>query len=311
MIRRRSGIILGAALLLVVGLLAVDDSPAYADHHAPPSTFPGNCPIGQAPPPGYPNPPPTTPWLYTGPTYADWGIVSGHSYSGSIPYEVPFKGVIGKTIIDHGKRIDVGGSIVVPAHGNAPKLEIPNLFATLCGRIQLPQLSGTIAPADIDLPNPNIYIAGLEALPISVNFGTLHSTIDLTPAHNGGLDITLAGSTQSSVSTLGMTCSITLNATFTTKGTGSLSSVSQPVTGPTMSGQAEAASNSFGVPTVLGSNSTSGPNHLCPPSIAQTFNKLLGLPLASGMATFIAPFCFDFELEGPNQPSANNTCPWP
>lgn len=291
---RRGRLGMAAVLVAAAGVFAViGDSPAYADHHTTPP-FPTNCPAGQAPPPDYPNPPPTaaSPYVYTGPAYPDWSIKSPGTYSGVIPYEVPFKGII------------FGGSIVLP-----PYVKIPNLYASLCGLVQLPELAGTIAPANINLFTPNVYVASLEALPVNVSFGTLHAGIDLTPAHNGGLDITVAGATTSAVSTLGMTCSITLNAKFTTKTDGRLSG--QPVTGSTKNGQAEVVSNSFAVPVVVGSNSTTGPNHLCPPSIAQTFNKLLGLPVGPGVGTFVAPFCFDFELEGPNTPVATKNCPWP
>ena len=275
-------------LLTVIGLLAVvDQRPAFGDAHAPPP-FPSACnnapdetyPGPQYPPPGYPNPPPpaTTTYLY-----------NGHLYSGPIPYEVPFKAIIN------------GGEIDLP-----PNVTIPNIYASLCGWVQLPQLSGTIQPSTINIATPNVYIAGLEALPANVSFGTLQSTIDLTPAHNGGLDITLSGSTNQSVTTLGMTCGITLNAQFTTKTDGALSG--DPVTGPTKQGQAESVANSFAVPAVQTSNS-------CPPSIAQTFNKLLGLPAPAGLATFKTPFCFDFELEGVNNPAttkpAGSPCNWP
>ena len=283
-----------AGLLTIVVATAVvataGPRPAYGDAHAPPA-FPASCdsaqpetyPGPQFPPPGYPNPPPSaaTPYVYAGP--AAYG--GGKAYSGAVRYEVPFKSIIN------------GGTINLP-----PNVKIPNLYASLCGWVQLPELSGTIQPSTINVATPNVYVAGLEALPSSVAFGTLQATMDPTPAHNGGLDITLAGPTTESVSTLGMTCGLTLNATFTTKTDGNLSG--QPVTGPTMQGQAAAVSNSFAVPSVQSDNS-------CPPSIAQTFNKLLGLPAPAGVGTFETPFCFDFELQGINQPKASGSCPWP
>jgi hypothetical protein len=274
------------AVLLSALLAAVGQRPAYGDAHAPPP-FPSSCdnapdeqyPGPQYPPPGYPNPPPPGGYLY-----------NGHLYTGQIRYEVPFKAIIN------------GGNINLP-----PNVKIPNLYASLCGWVQLPELSGTIKPSSINIATPNVYVAGLEALPANVSFGTLQATMDPTPAHNGGLDITLTGPTNESVTTLGMTCGLTLNATFTTKTDGSLSG--QPVTGPSMQGQAAAVSNSFSVPAVQTSDS-------CPPSIAQTFNKLLGLPAPAGLGTFETPFCFDFELEGLNNPASpsahpNPSCPWP
>lgn len=269
-------------LVLVCGALAfVGQKPAYGDAHAPPA-FAASCdnaqdeqyPGPQYPPPGYPNPPPAGGYLY-----------NGHLYTGQIRYEVPFKAIIN------------GGNISLP-----PNVKIPNLYASLCGWVQLPDLSGTIQPGTINIATPNVYVAGLEALPANVAFGTLHASMDPTPAQNGGLDITLSGPTTQSVTTLGMTCGLTLNASFTTKTDGKLSG--QPVTGATMQGQAAAVSNSFPVPAVQTSDS-------CPPSIAQTFNKLLGLPAPAGLATFQTPFCFDFELQGLNQPAATAACPWP
>jgi hypothetical protein len=279
----------GAALLLVATgvFAAIGGNPAYADAtKAPP--FPANCPGPQYPPAGYFDPTPaqpTPPLTYTGP-----------KYRGPIPYEVPFKGII------------FDGSISLP-----PNVTVPHLFASVCGLVELPQLTGTISGKNVNFDQaglpageaqpPNVYIAGLEALPATVMFnGDLVATIDLQPAHNGGLDITLHGSTTAQVTTLGMTCGITLNATFTTLTSGLLSG--RPVTGPTKSGQAEVVSNTFPVPAVQASTT-------CPAAVAQTFNKLLGLPVGPGVGTFTAPFCFDFELEGPNTPQPTASCPWP
>ena len=275
--RRARGRLGAAIVLTTAGTVALSQAPAHADATAPPP-FPTNCPAAQFPPPGYPNPPPATPFLY-----------NGKLYSGPIPYEVPFKAIIS------------GGEIDLP-----PNVKIPHIYASLCGLIQLPDLSGTIGGDNVVFPpnTPNVYVAGLEALPSSVSFGQLKSTIDLNPAPNGGLNITITGSTNASVSTLSntVTCGLNLNASFTTKHDGILSGA--PVTGPTMQGQAEAVSNSFAVPAVQASNS-------CPPSIAQTFNHLLGLPAAPGVGTFKTPFCFDFELEAINTPTPTAQCPWP
>jgi hypothetical protein len=208
-----------------------------------------------------------------------------------IPYEVPFKGII------------YDGTITLP-----PYVVIPHLYASVCGLVMLPQLTGTIEADNIHLATPNIYIAKLEALPASVVFGNLSADLSPTPAANGGLDATLAGDTTSSVSTLGMKCSIVLNAEFSTLTSIPGGPSGQPITGPTEAGQAEVVSDSFAVPAVQASTT-------CPAPIAQTFNKLLGLPARAGVGTFTAPFCFDFELEGTNNPMdapvKNPNCPWP
>lgn len=274
--RAVTGRIAGAAMLVMAGAAyaAVGDAPAASADPTAPPPYPSAC-------------------LHQ---------VSGQPAKGAAanapftPYKVPFKAII------------FNGEIVIP-----PDIVIPHLYATSCGYVQLPQLSGTITQSDIVLANPNVYInceppttTGncLEDLPTKVSFGDLHAAIDLTPAHNGGLDITVTGSTQASVSELGFTCGISVNATFTTKTDGSLSG--QPVTGPTQQGQAEVVSNSFAVPAVVGSNTGS-----CPPSVAQTFNKVLSLPAPAGRGTFIAPFCFDFELMSTTPPKATANCPWP
>lgn len=203
------------------------------------------------------------------------------------PYEVPFRAII------------FDGSISIP-----PNIEIPHLYATACGQVQLPQLSGRITSSNIVVATPNVYIAGLEALPTTISFAGLDANIDLTPAHNGGLDITVEGSTTASVSTLGITCSITLNAEFTTLTSGDLTGA--PVTGPTQQGQAVTVSDSFSVPAVVGSNSGT-----CPPAVAGAFNRALDLPAAAGRGQFTAPFCFDFELEKTAIPARTAACPWP
>jgi hypothetical protein len=204
------------------------------------------------------------------------------------PYEVPFRAIIND------------GSISIP-----PNIKIPHLYATACGEVQLPQLNGTITASNIVVATPNVYIAGLEALPTRISFGQLDADIDLTPAPNGGLDITVSGDTTASVSTLGITCSIVLNAQFTTKTDGSLTGL--PVTGPTQQGQAKAVSNSFSVPAVVGSNTGT-----CPPAVAGAFNKALDLPAAAGRGQFTTNFCFDFELEKTTiPPVTSKSCPWP
>lgn len=280
----------GAAMALVssatVAAVLSPITPAFADASAPPA-FPAACNsikgMQKATPSGALNPP------------ADYSTAGK-----PIPYEVPFKGII------------FDGNISLP-----PYVTIPHIYASLCGLVELPQLSGTIVASDIDVATPNIYVGpypkGIEALPTTVAFGqpgassttpALQTVGGLTQAPNGGLNLTLQGDTTTSVTTLGMTCSLTLNATFTTQTSGV--DTGTPVTGPSESGQAEVVSNSFAVPAVPSSST-------CPPSIAQTFNKLLDLPARTGLGSFVAPFCFDFELEGINTPSRalNPNCPWP
>ena len=269
---------LAASSVLVVATVAIGavvtgGTPAYADPTAPPPfSSLGTCPTESGPAPyALPNAPFT-------------------------PDLVPFRAII------------FGGQITIP-----PDILIPHLFATACGTVTLPQLTGTITASHIVLAQPNVYIncepsthTGncLEDLPTKVSFGTLNAAINLTPAHNGGLDITVSGSTIASVTTLGFTCGISLNASFTTNPVGSLAG--QPVTGPTQQGQAVVVSNTFAVPAVVGSNSGT-----CPPAVAQTFNRVLGLPAPAGKGTFVAPFCFDFELMKNSIPKATPACPWP
>ncbi|HWE57752.1 MAG TPA: hypothetical protein VG435_19780 [Acidimicrobiales bacterium] len=266
MTRRALGRVAGAGLLVATTLaFSVADAPrALADPSAPPP-FPASC-LNQ---------------------------VSGQPAKGAsatakyTPYEVPFKAII------------FDGSIDIP-----PNIKVPHLFASACGDVQLPSLSGTITASEIQVADPNVYVAGLEALPTTISFTGLNASISLTPAHNGGLDITVKGGTMASVTTLGITCSIVLNASFTTLPEGNLPS--QPVTGPTQQGQAVTVSNTFAVPAVIGSDSGK-----CPPLVAQAFNKALGLPTAPGQGTFVAPFCFDFELMQVSIPKATPHCPWP
>ncbi len=265
--RSAAGRVAGASTLVLaaVGFAALGDTPAAVADPAAPPPYPAAC-------------------LHQ---------VAGNPAKGApanapfTPYEVPFTAII------------FNGEITIP-----PNIVIPHLFATACGNVQLPQLSGTITSSQIIVATPNVYVAGLEALPADISFGGLNATIDMTPAHNGGLDITVDGSTTASVSTLGMTCSITLNAKFTTLTDGALSG--QPVTGPTQQGQAVTVSNSFAVPGVVGSETGK-----CPPSIAGAFNQALHLPAAVGTGRFTTPFCFDFELMTTVPPKATPSCPWP
>lgn len=259
-------LIAGAALTAAGSAFAISNAPpAFADASAPP---PFSSLPAACPKATYPAP--------DAPANAPFTA-----------YGVPFRAII------------FNGQITLP-----PNVVIPHLYAVACGLVHLPQLTGTIAASNIQLATPNIYVAGLEALPASVKFGTLSASVSLTPASNGGLDVTITGTTLASVTTLGFTCGITLNASFTTETSGKLTG--QPVTGPTQQGQALAVGNTFSVPPVVGSNSGT-----CPPSVAQTFNKLLHLPAGPGVGTFTAPFCFDFELEKTTLPPRTAACPWP
>jgi hypothetical protein len=219
---------------------------------------------------------------------------------------VPFKAIIDRGIV-----------IMKSPNPNVPEVVIPDINASSCGLVSLPSLDGTITTNDVSVSavniyvgapqsNPNFYVTGsaLEAIPASVEFSsTLDADLSPVAASNGGLNASLQGNTTAAVSTLGMTCGLVLNALFSTANSGG-----QPITGPTEAGQAVVASNHFAVPVVA----TSG---TCPAPIAATFNKLLGLPAPAGEGTFKAPFCFDFELEGPNNPAdapvPNPNCPWP
>jgi hypothetical protein len=269
-----------AALLAITGIMTTAGSRAFADATAPPPVNQTQCPAAQAPPPGYPNPPPSAsdPYLY-----------HGKSYYGVIRDEVPFSGSIDD------------GQVSIP-----PAVVVPHIFASVCGLVLLPELSATIQAGDVHFPTdtPNVYVSGLEALPITLTFtAPLTSTIAPVPAANGGLDVAVTASNEGSTcspsaprtscpaTSLGMSCSVVLNSvTFTTQTSGRLTG--QPITGPTKSGQATLVSNDFPVPAVQ-------PSSQCPPAVAFTLNKLLGLPKPAGEATFTAPFKFDFELSCP------------
>lgn len=270
------------AALAVAGVFAPGGHRAYADATAPPKLSPSQCPAAQYPPKNYQNPVTTS--FLPPPGYVP-GAATTVSYHGPIRYEVPFSGSI------------VDGQITIP-----PNVVVPHVYAAVCGLVQLPELSGTIRPGDVHFaPNsPNVYVAGLEALPITVSFTQpLAATIAPQPASNGGLDIAITTSNQATQSVLGMSCSVVLNqVTFTTRGSGRLTG--RPVTGPTAAGSAEVVSNDFPVPAVQ-------PSASCPPAVAATFNKLLGLPLGPGVATFTAPFTFVFELDCPPPPGVSAT----
>jgi hypothetical protein len=275
---RRGAAAAGALVVAATALAFTGGHRAFADATAPPNIAPSRCPGPQYPPAGYPNPPP-----------------AGQP---AIPYKVPFKG----NILD--------GQISIPATTTRPSVLVPHIFAAVCGLVQLPQLTGVINGTDPTVagnpaggihfaPNsPNVYVGGLEALRISVNFTRpLVAPIVPTPAPNGGLNISMTTSNEASQTSLGMTCSLVLNnVTFTTQSSGSLAG--RPVTGPTSAGTAEVVSNNFPVPAVQTSST-------CPPAVAATYNKLLGLPLAAGVAQFSAPFTFVFELDCPDTSGIN------
>jgi hypothetical protein len=316
----------GAGLLGVAGLATISGSSAsraYADASAPPP-FPAKCPIGQAPPPGYPNPPPTTPWTYpatndvTGQpnqsftansSAGEWqapgpggphDIVPNHQYGpGFIQYLAPFKGIIANgTITFHS-----------PLPGT-PAVVIPHLFASVCGVAEVPQLTGSLPTSGIDLATPNVYVGApsasggiqaLEAIPISAAFGSptnpLKATILPQPAANGGINAALSGIATSTVNTLGLSCGVSLTTSLSTQS-------GQPVTGPPTDGYAEVEATHIPIPPLQ-------PSAGCPAAIASTFNTLLGLGSGTGYASLVTPFCFDFELNGRFTAPRSALCPWP
>ncbi|MCU4184601.1 hypothetical protein K6U06_09545 [Acidiferrimicrobium sp. IK] len=258
-------------MVALVATLAATPIPASADATAPPSLPDrgAGCPGPQYPPAGYP---PGAP---------------------PIPYEVPFVGTID------------GGNLQLRSTGpTVPAVEVPHIYGSVCGLVNLPGLVASINPSNIYLSATNAYIAGIEALPIDVGFGQgLTGTLSPQSAPNGGLNVSVSGAASQSIQTLGMRCTLTLpNLTLTTQTSGGLTG--QPVTGPTGAhgvpdgdftkvqkpgGVAEVVSNDFPVPAVPVSST-------CPASMAETFNTLLGLPAPPGRASFVAPFTFYFEL---------------
>lgn len=299
----------GAVLVAAGGLVGVNQGTAHADATAPPPLNTAACPPAQAPPPGYPNPPPTraNPFIY-----------NGHRFSGPIAYQIPFKGNIGSPQ-------DAGGTLVVPPkNATTPGLVIPHVYGAVCGVLSFPGLVGTIPSGALTLagsdtvagrilPNVvNVYIGAnpqlaklpttsSEALPVNVSFGTLAATAAKAPAHNGGLDVTVHGSTTAILdtsgsasapnnpNTLGNACPVKIpDIPITTLTSGTLAGA--PVTGPFHHAQAQVVSNDFPVPAAP-------PSRTCPPALAQAMNTFLGLPVKPGVATFKAPFTFDFEIE--------------
>lgn len=294
--RRLRLALLGLGLLGVTSGLLVLRSPlvASADGNGPPPP-PANCPGQQAPPAGY-----------TG-SYFDHtnpANVKAHLGQGNIGYMVPFKGTIN------------GGQVVVPStNPTMPGLALPRIWGSVCGLVALPELTGFIFPQDVVLHSVNAYIGSapqvsqtypnsIEALPLAIDFGTQTASVIKTPAHNGGLDATLSGSQEATISVdgsphgqqdpnaLGTSCPLKLTVSFSTLGSGVINGqpiTGQPVTGPVMGGQAEVVSSNFPIPAVQ-------PGPTCPAVVAQAVNRLLGLPLPPGRATFAAPVTFDFEI---------------
>jgi hypothetical protein len=306
---RGAGIVAGGLILMTTALTATAGHRAFADATGPPTIPPNDCPSSQSPPPNYQNPS-NNPYLPP-PNYTrDPNQTTGPAFHGPIPYKVPFSG----SILD--------GQIYIPGNSTRPSVLVPHVYAAICGQVMLPQLTGVIngsdptvagnPPGGIHFPphSPNVYVNGanptaattgyLEALPITVNFTQpLVAPIVPVAAPNGGLNISITTSNQAAQTSLGMTCSLVLNnVTFTTQTSGALTG--KPVTGPTAAGTAEAVSNNFPVPAVQASPT-------CPPAVAYTYNKLLGLPLPAGVASFTSPFTFVFELDCPPPPGQSSS----
>lgn len=296
-----------AVLVAAGGLVAVNAGVAFGDSSSPNGAPPPVCPPAQAPPPGYPNPPPAGGYMY-----------NGHRFSGQILYKIPFKGTIGSAT-------NAGGTLTLKATSPSnPTIVVPHLYAKVCGTISLPSLMGGIPPGAVSLasndainngrtplPNTaNAYVGGVEAFPVYLQFGNLLATVNKTPAHNGGLDVVVNGSNSASFdatgtpnfpNTLGTNCPVSIpNVPLTTLASGAL--VGQPVTGPFHGGVALAVANNFGIPAVQASAS-------CPPALAQTVNKLAGLPAAPGTASLSVPVTFDFLLDQAPKYDKNLTCP--
>lgn len=263
----RRSLLIAAATFLVLpsAVVAAGGGRSYADASAPP-------PFSSLPAP------------CPGPSNPAKGAAAD---AAPVPYGVPFRAIV------------FGGEIKV-----SPYIVIPHIYATACGEIQLPQLTGTTASSTVKIATPNIYIAGLEAFPSSVDVKTMTTAFAAKAAPNGGLDLTVAMDAVTSVSTLGMTCNLPLPLTLTTRASGQLEG--RPATGPTQSAEAEVVNGTFQVPAIAGSESGT-----CPPAVAQSLNHLLHLPAPVGAATFTLPLCFDFELEKTSIPAATPSCPWP
>lgn len=296
--RRRVRPWMGAAaavLVAVTGLVAVQEGAAFGDANSPAQAPAPICPPAQAPPPGYPNnpvPTPANPFHY-----------NGHLFSGTIPYEIPFKGTIGSAN-------NAGGTLTLKSTSpSQPTIVVPHIYARVCGVIGLPVLSGFLPPGAVSLAagdsvssgkltnTANVYVGGVEAFPLFIQFGNLKATVNPTPAHNGGLDVLVNGSNSASFdatgspnfpNTLGTNCPVKIpSVPLTTLTSGTLSG--QPVTGPFHSGVALTVANNFAIPAVQ-------PSASCPPVLAQTVNKFVGLPATAGTASLTVPITFNFEI---------------
>ena len=302
-----------AVLVAATGLVTVNAGAAFGDASSPAQAPNPACPDAnappqaQAPPPGYPNPPPPGGFVY-----------NGHTFKGQILYKIPFSGTIGSPT-------NAGGTLTIKSTSpSQPTILVPHIYAEVCGTISLPSLVGSIPPGGVSLaskdainnnttslPNTaNVYVGGVEAFPLYLQFGNLLATVNKTPAHNGGLDVVVNGSNSASFdatgtpnfpNTLGTNCPVTIpSVPLTTVTSGAL--VGQPVTGPFHKGVALTVANNFPIPAVQ-------PSPSCPPAIAQTVNKFVGLPAAPGLASLSVPVTFNFLLDQAPPYNRNLTCP--
>ncbi len=208
---------MGAAagvLVAASGLVAVNQGAAFGDASAPPAKS-VSCPKAQAPPPGYPNNPVPTagdPYVYPNPRFPNPALAP-KKYSGQILYGIPFKGTIGSAT-------NAGGTLTLKSTSpSQPNILVPHIYAAVCGTISLPSLVGSIPPGSVTLASndsvsgtalpdtANVYVGGVEAFPLFLQFGNLKASVNPIPAHNGGLDVVVNGSNSASFDATG-TCKL-------------------------------------------------------------------------------------------------------
>jgi hypothetical protein len=152
----------------------------------------------------------------------------------------------------------------------AGPINLPNIAGTFCGLLELPNETATVQPANLAI-NPVQVGLGRAVVPATVIATSISTgSVAITPASNGGLEVTLSVPAAAQTGLLGVSCILPTALDLSTAVPGG-----SPLVGPLRTGaQATLVQTGF----TVGDAESTGATGTCPSYLAAQVDTLLALP---------------------------------
>jgi hypothetical protein len=155
-------------------------------------------------------------------------------------------------------------------------ITLPPIDGTFCGRLELPIERASVAPRDLHFSPVTVRIARANVPARIGGEGVTVGSVGVSPAANGGLDLTLAAPVGARTGLFGVSCLLPVDLRLSTTAAGG-----SPLVGPLTNARATITQTGF----TIGRAESTGTAGTCPSYLAARVDRLVGLPNVNTSST--------------------------